>query len=93
MPKLREFEQKIPAFYRKNIIDIMMFTHVNAFICSPEHQKTRYEGGTIEQGIEHFIEFYGLNEDEYPVDSAKVIYNNIKTAFHFQHVKLFKKKL
>ena len=73
MPRIREFEKKIPAFYRKTAVDIMMFAHVNAIMNNTCM--------TIEDSIYDFMTMYGIDPEDYPIDTAKVTYNRLKNNF------------
>jgi len=58
--------KKIPAFYRKQAIDIMLFAHVTAL--------QQYQMPIID-AIQNF------SEDDYPMESARVTYTNMRNAF------------
>jgi len=73
MPKIKPYERKIPAFYRKSILDVMMFAHVTAIMNNTDM--------TIRDAIEDFMTLYGINYDDYPIDSALVSYNHIRNNF------------
>jgi len=72
MTNPNSYRNKIPIFYRKQTIDIMLFAHVTA-MC-------KY-GYTIKESIEDFKQTYNLNEDEYPLESALVTFSNMRNAF------------
>jgi len=69
---------KIPAFYRKQAIDIMLFTHVTA-MC-------KY-GFQIKDAVEDFRDTYNLDEDNYPMGSALVTFSNMRNAFLWNELK------
>lgn len=73
MPKIKPYERKIPAFYRKSILDVMMFSHVTAIMNNTDM--------TIRDAVEDFMNLYGINYDDYPIDSALVSYNHIRNNF------------
>lgn len=73
MPKVKPYERRIPAFYRKSAIDLMMFAHVTAIMNNTDM--------TIRDAIEDFMTLYGINYDDYPIDSALVSYNHIRNNF------------
>lgn len=73
MSKTKPFEKRIPAFYRKSTIDLLMFDWINA---AKFYNKT-----TIEQAFDDFLEYYGIDQEDYSLDSAKINYNRIKTNF------------
>ena len=73
MPKIKIYEQKIPAFYRKSAIDLLMFAHVTAIMNQTDM--------TIRDAIYDFMDLYGINMDDFPIDSALVSYNKIRINF------------
>ena len=79
MPKTNEYEGRIPAFYRRKTIEILMFAHVTAL-----HERN---GVTLEEAIDDFLELYGIPEREYPVESALTTYNRIRNNFIFVNIK------
>jgi len=79
MSKIKPFEKRIPAFYRKSTIDLLMFDWINA--------AKFYNQVTIEKAFDDFLEFYGIDQEDYPLDSAKVCYNTIKTNFLWKEAK------
>ena len=72
------YKNKIPAFYRKQTIDIMLFAHVTA-MC-------KY-GFSIKDAVEDFRKTYNLNEDNYPLDSALVSFSNMRNCFIWNELK------
>lgn len=84
MPKEKPYEGRIDNFYKKKTIDIMMFSWVNCLGRNlPAVSQTK--------AIENFLAYMGLSEDDYPLDSAKVIYSQIKQDFLWSGIK-FKKQ-
>ncbi len=79
MPRTNEYEGKIPMFYRRRTLELMMFTHVTLL-----HE--RYEF-TLEAALDDFLEMYGIDEKEYPVESALTIYNRIRNNFVWCNLK------
>lgn len=73
MPRQKPYEKKIPSFYRKSAIDIMMFAHVNAIMNNTNM--------AIKDAIYDFMDMYGISIDDFPIDSALVTYNRIKINF------------
>jgi len=73
-----QYKNKIPAFYRKQTIDIMLFSHVTA-LCG--------FGFQIKDAIENFKQTYNLNEDNYPLSSALVTFSNMRNAFIWNEFK------
>ena len=74
MPKEKPFEANIEKFYKNKTIDVMMFAWVSCLEKNlPAVSQTK--------AIENFLAYMGLSEDDYPLDSAKVIYSKIKKDF------------
>ena len=79
MPKCKKYIDKIPAFYRRDTLDILLFAHVTAM---------KERGGmTIQSAIDDFFELYGFDEDDYPMESALVTYNRIYHNFVYTKIK------
>ena len=78
MPRNKPYAGKIPAFYRKQTIDILMFAHVTAL---KQYQMP------ISDAIFNFRDTYGLTEDDYPMDSARVTYSQMHNAFLWRCIK------
>ena len=55
MPRNKPYAGKIPAFYRKQTIDILLFAHVTAL--------QQYQMPIVD-AIQNFRDTYGLTEDE-----------------------------
>jgi len=51
----------------------MMFAHVNAIMSNTNM--------TIKNAIYDFMELYGIDLEDFPIDSALVSYNHLKNAF------------
>ena len=84
MPKVKPYEGRIPAFYRRSALDLMMFAHVNALIY--RGKKTGDEI-SIEDSIFDFLDFYGVDTSEYPIDSALTTYTRIRANFIWTELK------
>ena len=78
MPKIKTYMGKIPAFYRKQAIDIMLFSHVS---CLQQFQMP------IDEAIINFRIMYGLSEDDYPLESAHVTFVRMRNAFLWKEIK------
>ena len=78
MSKIKPCLKKIPAFYRKQAVDIMLFAHVTAL--------QKYQMSVVDAIID-FRNTYDLDEDDYPLDSARVSYTNMKNAFLWRGIK------
>ena len=79
MPKINEYENKIPAFYRRRIIEILLFGHVTAL-----HER---HGMKLEDAILDFLELYGIDEEEYQLKSALIIYHRVRNNFIWANIK------
>ena len=85
MPRIKKYENRIPSFYRKSILDLLMFAHVTA-LREYTSVKGKYKV-TIEQAIDNFCETYGIPPDEYPIESAQSIYTRIQQNFIWSELK------
>jgi hypothetical protein len=74
MSKEKPFENRIPAFYKKNAIDMALFGYVKGMRRGLPTVK-------INKSIRLFLDDFGLNEDEYPEDSAVRAYTRIAEDF------------
>ena len=74
MPKEKPFEVNIEKFYKCKSIDIMMFAWVSCL-------EKNLPGVNQTKAIENFLAWMGLSEDDYPLDSAKVIYSKMKKDY------------
>lgn len=74
MAKEKPYEKKINAFYKKNSIDLMMFSWVTAVT-------KILPAVTRSQAIDMFMAWIELSEDDYPMNSAKITYSRIKQNF------------
>ena len=79
MPKIKEYENRIPAFYRKSTIDIMLFTHVTAM-----HFRNGME---LKEAILDFYDMYGIDELEFPINNALKVYSRVRNNFLWQEMK------
>lgn len=79
MPGINKYEGKIPYFYRRRAMEILLFGHVTAM-----HDRA---GMDLEEAIRDFMKFYGIDEEEYPVKSALVIYNRVRNNFIWSNLK------
>lgn len=73
MPRIKEYENKIPAFYRKSTIDIMLFVHVTAM-----YYRNKME---LKEAIEDFYDLYGIDELEFPIANALKVYSRVRNNF------------
>lgn len=78
MPRDKPYAKKIPVFYRKQTIDILLFAHVTAL--------QQYQMPIVD-AIQNFRETYGLTEDDYPMESARVTFTNMRNAFLWRCIK------
>jgi hypothetical protein len=80
MPKEKPYECRIENFYKKKTIDIMMFAWVSCL-------EKNLPAVSQAKAIENFLAYMRLSEDDYPFDSAKVIYSQIKQDFLWSGIK------
>jgi hypothetical protein len=79
MPKHKEYENRIPAFYRKNTLDIMLFVHVTAMVARNDME--------IKDAINDFFELYGISELELPQATALKVYHRVRVNFLWTSLK------
>lgn len=77
MPKTKDYLHRIPAFYRRSTIDIMLFAHVTALL---------KQDFLLKDAIGNFFDTYGIDEEEYPVESARTIYNRVRNNFLWKKI-------
>jgi len=77
MPKIKPFEGRIPAFYRRSALDLMMFAHVNAV----RHHKDL----SLVDAIIDFLDYYGIDSYEYNIETVEVAYQRIRNNFIYAH--------
>lgn len=65
----------IKKFYKRGLIDAMMFGYVNAL-------RFNIPSASIENAIKNFQKHHNLDEDNFNVDSAKVIYNRMQNEYN-----------
>lgn len=79
MPLVNKYEKKIPEFYRRRTLEILLFAHVTALVEQCDM--------ALEPAIRNFLDLYGIDEDDYPVKSALVLYNRIRNNFIWANIK------
>jgi len=79
MPKANKYEGRIPSFYRRQIMDILLFAHVTAM-----HERNNM---TLEDAIMDFLDLYDVSELEYPIESALTKYNRVRNNFIWTNIK------
>ena len=84
MPKIKDYINKIPTFYRRQTIDLLMFSHVTAI---REYTHDGKYNVTIEEAILNFMLVYGIPYDDYPMDSAKTTYTRLQQNFLWSEIK------
>ena len=87
MPRNKEYENKIPAFYRKSVLDLMLFTHATAV---REFQGTDDNGKylmTVEQAVQNFFDTYCISDNEFPMESALTTYTRMRHNFIWSEMK------
>jgi hypothetical protein len=71
--KEKPFENRLPAFIKKNAIDIMLF----GYVCG---MRRGLPAVNINKSIELYLDDFGLQED-YPFESAQRTYTRIAEDF------------
>lgn len=74
MPSERLATQGISKVYKYNTMDNIMYGYVTAMLRSIPSM-------TISRAIEWFMYDFGLSEDEYPLETARVNHNRLKNAW------------
>lgn len=78
MSKEKPFENKIPAFYKKNAVDLMMF----GFVRGVKHTLPSMDrDSATNRCVESFLKEFGLTEDDYPIESAMRTHTRITEDF------------
>ena len=85
MPRSKEYENRIPAFYRRQTIDIMLFVHVTAM-----HERNEMD---LKDAIKDFFELYGIDEDEFPMGNALKVYHRIRVNFAYTKINKWQKMI
>lgn len=68
MPKVKTALRAIPRIYRQQALDSIMFGYVWAMRRTMPHL-------SMTQILEWFHKDFELDEDNYPIDGAKVVFN------------------
>jgi hypothetical protein len=84
MPKSKKYENKIPNFYRRNTLDILMFAHVTAM-----HERNKM---SIPKGVDDFFNLYDISDEDYPVGNAVTTYNRIYNNFVYTKISCTKEE-
>ena len=74
MPKNKPIEKKIDPLYRASTIDVMMVVWVEAL-----RSKVPL---SITSCIKDFYNYFNLSEDDYPLDTANVIYQRMRNLLN-----------
>lgn len=87
MPRNKKYENKIPAFYRKSALDLMLFTHATAVReFEGQSDNGRYKV-SIEEAIQHFFDVYCISTDDFPMESALTTYVRMQQNFLYSEMK------
>jgi hypothetical protein len=70
MSKEKPFENRIPAFYKKNAVDLMLF----AYVCG---MRRALPAVKTNKCVELYLNEFELSEDDYPLRSAIVTYERL----------------
>lgn len=79
MPGINKYEGKIPYFYRRRTLEVLMFGHVTALREANDMK--------VNDAIKHFMKTYGIDEEEYSIENALVIYHRVKNNFIWSNIK------
>lgn len=79
MPAVNKYEKKIPEFYRRRTLELLLFAHVTALY-------EQCDMG-LEPAIRSFLSLYCIDEEDYPVKSALVTYHRIRNNFIWADIK------
>ena len=74
MPKEKEIEKSIPAFYKKSVIDLCMYAWVQGITYL-------LPGVKVKDAIGFFMKEYKLTEEDYPIETAMRNYTRIANDF------------
>ncbi len=71
MARMSEAVKQVPAIFRYNTLNALMFGYVRGV-------RETLHTVTIEAALYMFMDSVGLTEDDFNIDSAKVIYNDMQ---------------
>lgn len=74
MPKEKDCLEVIPKIYKRNYLDITMFAYVNGVIQT-------VPGVTIKQALLRYMNWIGVTEDTYNLESALSQFTLMKKEF------------
>lgn len=74
MPREKPFLKPIPAFYKRNAEDLMMYAFV-------EGVRTVLPSMQIKSIIDLFKKKFELDDDDYPVDCAQTTHTTMQRIF------------
>jgi len=74
MSKVKPIEKKIPALFRRNSLDHMMFGFVHGV-------RNVLPSTSIKEAVSLFMSTQDLTEDDYPLTSAMTIFNRMNKEF------------
>lgn len=85
MPRTKKYENRIPAFYRRSTIDLMLFAHVTAI----REYTIKDDQYTIQLGdaINDFFNLYKIPEQEYEIETALSVYTRVQRNFIWSEIK------
>ena len=79
MPRNKEYENRIPKFYRRQTLDIMLFVHVTAMISRKDME--------LKDAVNDFFALYGIDEEEFPMGNALKVYHRVRVNFLWTSLK------
>lgn len=72
---IEKFKDCIPKLYKRNLESIGLFFWI-------EGQKKIVPSITVEQSVDSFMKFNNLDMDNYNIESAIVMYHQMKSEFY-----------
>jgi len=74
MPKEKNFKNEIPALYKKNAEDLLMYGWVTA-------QKAIVPSLSVSKSIKLFMDHFNISEDDMSLETAQMVYNRLNETF------------
>lgn len=71
MPKEREYEKRIPALYRRKVMDVFMY----GYVCGV---RDHLPSVTIKAAIESFLSKHKIPEDDFNLETAVQAFYKIR---------------
>lgn len=71
--------KSIPKFWKRNQVEALMYGYVSAFLLN-------FPLVSVEKALVKFYEDFKIDEDEWPLETARKTYNRMK-AEYFESIK------